>query len=154
MHHGDAVVATMADLFDPEPRPWGFRGPYLWQALRERLYGTSTPASADDVLRVLHAAFRELAGVDLASDVAPSLYLPQYAHGGMSSGMICLPVVSSSSNSDGQPGAARSSIRYEPTAPLAMSGWPLVMRTDTHRMSPPGLAMTCRFIPCFLCLPE
>src|SRR6201987_1482478 len=25
---------------------------------------------------------------------------------------------------------------------------------DTHRMSPPGLAMTCRFIPCLLCLPE
>jgi len=25
---------------------------------------------------------------------------------------------------------------------------------DTHKMSPTGLAMTCRFIPCFLCLPE
>ncbi len=25
---------------------------------------------------------------------------------------------------------------------------------DTHGMSPSGLAMTCRFIPCFLCLPE
>ena len=25
---------------------------------------------------------------------------------------------------------------------------------ETHRMSPCGLAMTCRFIPCFLCLPE
>jgi hypothetical protein len=25
---------------------------------------------------------------------------------------------------------------------------------DTHMMSPIGLAMTCRFIPCFLCSPE
>jgi hypothetical protein len=27
-------------------------------------------------------------------------------------------------------------------------------RPDTHTMSPSGLAMTCRFMPCFLCLPE
>ena len=25
---------------------------------------------------------------------------------------------------------------------------------ETHRMSPSGLAMTCRFMPCFVCLPE
>ena len=25
---------------------------------------------------------------------------------------------------------------------------------DTHRMSPSGLAMTCRFIPCLQCFPE
>ncbi len=25
---------------------------------------------------------------------------------------------------------------------------------ETHTMSPPGLAMTCRFIPCLRCLPE
>jgi hypothetical protein len=25
---------------------------------------------------------------------------------------------------------------------------------DTHKMSPTGLAMTCRFIPCLRCLPE
>jgi hypothetical protein len=42
------------------------------------------------VTNLLHAGFTELAGVDLASDRMPSVYREQYAHGGMSSGMISL----------------------------------------------------------------
>jgi hypothetical protein len=34
--------------------------------------------------------FRELAGIDLAVDPTASVYREQYAHGGMSSGMISL----------------------------------------------------------------
>jgi hypothetical protein len=78
-------------LFDPEPQTWGLRGdPYLWRALRAHLAGQDIPASAGELASVLHAAFRELAGTDLASDPATSAYREQYARGGMSSGMISL----------------------------------------------------------------
>lgn len=91
MAHDDAAAAKMADLFDPEPQAWGLRGaPYLWRALRGHLSGTDIPPSADAVASLLHAALGELAGLDLVSDPASSVYLAQYAHGGMSSGMISL----------------------------------------------------------------
>ncbi|MFF8647322.1 hypothetical protein ACF06D_03585 [Streptomyces griseoluteus] len=93
MTHGDAVVAKMAALFEPAPEQWGLRGdPYLWQALRDHLAATDVPKSSDAVVTLLHRAFNELAGVDLASASDESIYLEQYAHGGMSSGHICLPV--------------------------------------------------------------
>jgi len=91
MAHEDAAVAEMAGLFDPEPETRGLRGdPYLWRALREHLSETGIPASADGVVSLLHAAFGELAGLDLVSDTASSVYRAQYARGGMSSGMISL----------------------------------------------------------------
>jgi hypothetical protein len=81
----------MSALFDPEPQTWGLRGdPYLWRALRAHLAGQQVPASAEELARLLHTAFRELAGIDLATDPADSVYREQYAHGGMSSGMISL----------------------------------------------------------------
>jgi hypothetical protein len=81
----------MPALFDPEPQTWGLRGdPHLWRALRAHLAGRDIPASAGEVADLLHEAFRELAGNDLASDPATSVYCEQYAHGGMSSGMISL----------------------------------------------------------------
>jgi hypothetical protein len=89
---GDATAATtMSALFDPEPETWGLRGdPHLWRALRNRLAGQALPPSADEVTGVLHAAFRELADADLATEPASAVYREQYAHGGMSSGMIDL----------------------------------------------------------------
>jgi len=81
----------MSELFDPEPRTWGLRGdPYLWRALREHLSGADMPGSADNVATKLHAAFGELVGLDLASDPASSVHREQFAHGGMSSGMVSL----------------------------------------------------------------
>jgi hypothetical protein len=74
------------DLFDPGPQTWGLRGgPRLWRAPDQ-----DAPASAGELASLLHAAFRELPGTDLTSDPASSAYLEQYAHGGMSSGMISL----------------------------------------------------------------
>jgi hypothetical protein len=93
MAHEDEVVAKMAILFEPEPEQWGLRGdPYLWRALRDHLSATDIPTSGDAVVTLLHRAFSELAGVDLASASDERVYLEQYAHGGMSSGQICLPV--------------------------------------------------------------
>ena len=81
----------VSDLFDPEPPTWGLRGdPYLWRALRAHLASQDIPGSPGELTDLLHQAFRELAGTDLASDPAPSVYLEQYAQGGMSSGMISL----------------------------------------------------------------
>jgi hypothetical protein len=81
----------MAVLFHPEPNTWGLRGdPYLWRAMRKRLGDQPMPGSADEVARLLHAAFEELTGADLASDPADHVYREEYAHGGMSSGMISL----------------------------------------------------------------
>lgn len=81
----------VSSLFDPEPQTWGLRGdPYLWRALRAHLAGQEIPASPGELDRLLHDAFRELAGADLASDPAISVHREQYAHGGMSSGMISL----------------------------------------------------------------
>lgn len=80
----------MSALFDPEPR-WGLRGdPHVWRAMRERLADQDIPASPEELDRLLHTAFRELVGTDLARDPAPSVYQEQYAHGGLSSGMISL----------------------------------------------------------------
>jgi hypothetical protein len=81
----------MAVLFHPEPNTWGLRGdPYLWRAMRKRLGDQPMPGSADEVARLLHAAFEELTGADLASDPADHVYREEYAHGDMSSGMISL----------------------------------------------------------------
>ena len=91
MAHEGAAAAKMAGLFDPEPGTWGLRGdPYLWRALREHLSEIRIPASADEAVGLLHAAFGELTGLDLVSGTAPAVYRAQYAHGGMSSGMISL----------------------------------------------------------------
>jgi hypothetical protein len=42
------------------------------------------------VVRLLHAAFTELVGVDLVSNPESSVYRERFAHGGMSGGMISL----------------------------------------------------------------
>ncbi len=91
MTDDDAATVRVSALFDPEPETWGLRGdPYLWRALRVHLAGKDIPPSAGELISLLHTAFRELAGVDLASDPASSVYREQYTHGGMSSGMISL----------------------------------------------------------------
>jgi len=78
-------------LFDPEPQAWGLRGdPHLWRALRAHLADVDVPASAEELEALLHAAFRELTGTDLASDPASAVCREEYAHGGMSSGIISL----------------------------------------------------------------
>ncbi len=85
------MTAKVSALFYPEPRTWGLRGdPHLWRALRDQLSDTDLPPSSEGVVTLLHATFRELAGADLATEPAQSVYRERYAHGGMSSGMISL----------------------------------------------------------------
>lgn len=92
MTHDDAVVGKMATLFEPAPERWGLRGdPYLWQALRDHLADMDVPPSEETVGSLLYSAFDEATGVDLARTSDQSVYVERYAHGGMSSGHICLP---------------------------------------------------------------
>ncbi|MFF9780191.1 hypothetical protein ACF1HJ_41965 [Streptomyces sp. NPDC013978] len=87
----DARAATMAALFDPEPDRWGLRGdPHLWRAMRDHLSHTEIPPSPDAAIALLRATFEELTALDRAEAEASSVYREQYAHGGMSSGMIDL----------------------------------------------------------------
>jgi len=77
LHHGARGRCGREDGRPLRPRAGnvGLRGdPYLWRALRERLSETDIPASADGVASLLHAAFGELAGLDLVSGRASSLY--------------------------------------------------------------------------------
>jgi hypothetical protein len=91
MTSGETADLRVSMLFDPEPEQWGLRGdPYLWRALRAHLAGEELPGTADELAALLHAAFRKLADTDLGSDPASSVYREQYAHGGMSNGMISL----------------------------------------------------------------
>jgi hypothetical protein len=57
---------------------------------RAHLADQDIPAPADELADLLHAAFRELAGTDLASDLATPVQREQYPRSGMSSGMISL----------------------------------------------------------------
>jgi hypothetical protein len=81
----------MSELFDPEPERWGLRGdPHVWRALRDHLATTDIPSSVGETDSLLRVTFDELVGVDLATDAESSVYREQFAHGGMSSGMVCL----------------------------------------------------------------
>jgi hypothetical protein len=87
----DVTDLKVGDLFETEPATWGLRGdPHVWRALRQHLSGRNLPTSTKQLVDLLNAAFEELVGVDLRSDAAPSVYREQFAHGGMSSGMVSL----------------------------------------------------------------
>jgi hypothetical protein len=55
---------------------------------RAHLADQDIPAPANELAGLLHAAFRELVGTDLASDLATPVQREQYARAGMPSGMI------------------------------------------------------------------
>jgi hypothetical protein len=84
-------MKMVADLFDPEPPRWGLRGdPWVWQAMRDHLGDTYLPPTLAEVEAMIYVAFNRLVGVDLATETAPSVFRPEFAHGGMSSGHIHL----------------------------------------------------------------
>ena len=86
-----ARSAQVAGLFDGEPAQWGMRGdPHAWRAIRDRLEGVALPESVEELERLLRGAFHEVVGVDLTQDPAPSVFREEFAHGGMSSGMVNL----------------------------------------------------------------
>lgn len=86
-HNVNNIQATIGDLFDPEPLSWGLRGdPYLWREMRHHFRNTPLPATANDLEKIIHAAFEELTGKPITTE--SMFYVEEYAHGGMSSGHI------------------------------------------------------------------
>lgn len=83
----------MADLFASEPEQWGLRGdPHAWQAIRHHLNDTPMPCNPANAERMLKEAFRTVVGVDLGDPRATeSVFREEFAHGGMSSGLVHLP---------------------------------------------------------------
>lgn len=83
-------MKSIGSLFDDEPEQMGLRGDRgLWQAMRSALADEPIPADPHDLQTKLEAAYRELTG-QLLSDPTEK-YIPEFATGGMSSGMIYPP---------------------------------------------------------------
>jgi hypothetical protein len=84
----DLSSAVMADLFDPMPSQWGFRGdPYLWMEMRQALCHVPIPRDDATVGRMLLGCFTALTGAEPSR--AENLSVERFSRGGMSSGMIC-----------------------------------------------------------------
>ena len=84
---------TMDELFEEKPEHWGLRGdPYVWEAIRQHLVGVLLPDDDVELENLLLTAFASIVGVDLRTEVAENVYREEFAHGGMSSGHVCLPI--------------------------------------------------------------
>lgn len=80
-------------LFFPEEEMiWGLRGdPFAWRALLARVESQSRPDDMGELRRLLHEAFAEAVGVELSDRSGrDQVYREEFAHGGMSSGMVDL----------------------------------------------------------------
>lgn len=81
-------MATVGELFQPDPEGWGLRGdPYLWGELRRVFEAVPTPSEAAVLEKMIMGAIVALTGA--AWDGEEDLVrVERYATGGMSSGMV------------------------------------------------------------------
>lgn len=90
MDHHQAL--SVGDLFAREPVQWGLRGdPYLWAAMREKLAGVPMPADWFELRDLLYSTFRDIVGAQPDDAEHETVYIEEFAHGGMSSGVVDLP---------------------------------------------------------------
>ena len=83
---GDGVLG---DAFDIVHRQWGLRGdPHAWNALRDLVATTPTPASADAARKAFVDGLRQVADVDIDQTGEPQVYRKHLDHGGMSGGGV------------------------------------------------------------------
>jgi hypothetical protein len=91
----------MEELFAERPEQWGLRGDeFVWTALEVRLDGLPVPDDKRALEDLLVAAFNGIVGVNLRDenfweqgDSGDSgVYREEFAHGGISSGLVCLEV--------------------------------------------------------------
>ncbi|MBD3761918.1 hypothetical protein [Rhizorhabdus sp.] len=83
-----AEWAVIADLFEPLPSSWGFRGdPYLWLEMRYALCHAPIPEDREALRRRLVSAFTALTGASLDGREG-HVVIERFARGGMSSGGI------------------------------------------------------------------
>jgi hypothetical protein len=78
---------ALSELFREGPRQWGLRGdPHLWREMRERFELMPCPHNPEDVAEIVSETFQVLTGQPITH--GEPFFLPQYAHGGMSSGYV------------------------------------------------------------------
>ena len=91
----------MKELFAERPEQWGLRGDeYVWTALEARLAELPVPDDERAVEGLLVGNFNDIGGVDLMNEDFweqgesgdSGVYREEFAHGGMSSGYVCLEV--------------------------------------------------------------
>ncbi|MBQ9141470.1 MAG: hypothetical protein IJX63_06705 [Lachnospiraceae bacterium] len=82
------MARYLSDLFIERPETFGARGdPYFWEYLERYFSKVEFPYSetwlTDDICRL----YVQVTGEQLRVDSAP--YVEEFAHGGMSSGVLC-----------------------------------------------------------------
>lgn len=77
------------DQLFKRPQHWGLRGdPYLWDELKFEFDSITTPVSVEAFKELLYIHFNKLTGYPISTN--HDIYVEKYAHGGMSSGMVCI----------------------------------------------------------------
>lgn len=80
-------------LFHPLPRQWGLRGdPVVWELLEESLANEPPPGDMPDVATRLREHFIRIVGVDLDTSTERTISRREFNRGGMSGGLVALPV--------------------------------------------------------------
>jgi hypothetical protein len=90
MKDGIADQRWWDDLFEPEPEQWGLRGdPYAWTTMRELVRDRPRPADTGELTQELVDAFARAVGARLDDPMTREpVHVVEFAHGGMSSGMV------------------------------------------------------------------
>lgn len=82
------AVNNISAIFEVVPTSWGLRGdPYFWEDLKHHFANCTLPYCVQDFENEVRSFFYEITGEPLTGDC--QVYVAKYAHGGMSSGMIC-----------------------------------------------------------------
>ncbi len=79
----------IAALFENQPRQWSLRGdPYLWREMIATIGEIPLPATEHQLMELLSSTFDRLVGYPITHH--QDIFIERYAHGGMSSGYVCL----------------------------------------------------------------
>lgn len=80
---------VIENIFEPTPEQWGLRGdPYLWESLRNYFEQEGLPEDIDEFEIELIKLFKLKTGKSVFDMY--SVFVDEYAHGGMSSGHIAI----------------------------------------------------------------
>lgn len=80
---------SIGQLFEKEPVQWSLRGdPFLWRKMRDYFSEIPLPVHVTELEEAIARGFLELTGHPMSD--TENFYVEEFAHGGMSSGSICL----------------------------------------------------------------
>lgn len=74
-------------IFEDTPEQWGLRGdPYLWEDMKQAYSTVPVTISQEEFVKSFEMTFEKMTGTPLTP--GRHVFLPEYAHGGMSGGKI------------------------------------------------------------------